>query len=213
MNDMISLAGVISELSSKEYFQSPLHTLRFLRVLNIIHEEALGLASAIENEQLVGSFGHESLKAAQRIRINLDTLRKIGAIEPYDNASDEEAYQLTAIGSLMFSDSVFRRTTEFDLSEETDHILISGPNGAGKFTITFCWDAVPYSGKVDLEGFSSQNLPPDQTWHATIELAFKNAGQVKWTRHNLSSSPCTSSSTAASRSKKVFFIHEGDEGD
>jgi len=53
MNDMTTLAGVISELSSKEYFQSPLHTLRFLRVLNIIHEEALGLASAIENEHTI----------------------------------------------------------------------------------------------------------------------------------------------------------------
>lgn len=46
--------------------------------------------------------------------------------------------------------------TEIDLSGERDHILISGANGSGKSTITFCWGAVLGSGKVDIEGLRSR---------------------------------------------------------
>lgn len=103
--------------------------------------------------------------------------------------------------------------TVIDLAEETDHILISGPNGAGKSTITFCWGAVLYSSKVDLEGLRSQNLPPDQTWHATIELAFKNAGQVKVDAAQFVQFSLHIEQHSGEPIKKVFFIHEGDELD
>ncbi|QDX95882.1 hypothetical protein EEL32_15985 [Brevibacillus laterosporus] len=81
------------------------------------HQEVLQNEYTLFN-QLVDSFGHESLKANQRIKINLDSLRKIGAIEPYIGNSDEEAYQLTAIGSHLFSNSFLRRYAEFSQSNQ-----------------------------------------------------------------------------------------------
>lgn len=69
-------------------------------------------------DQLLDAFGHETTKANQRILINLDPLKKIGAIEDYDTNSQEKAYQLTAIGVHMFSDSFLRRMTEFSQSSQ-----------------------------------------------------------------------------------------------
>lgn len=69
-------------------------------------------------DQILEAFGHETTKANQRILINLDPLRKIGAIEEYETGSQEKAYQLTVIGVNMFSDSFLRRTTEFSQSNQ-----------------------------------------------------------------------------------------------
>lgn len=69
-------------------------------------------------DQLLDAFGHETTKANQRMLINIDQLKKIGAIEEYDTSSQERAYQLTAIGVHMFSDSFLRRTAEFSQSNQ-----------------------------------------------------------------------------------------------
>lgn len=69
-------------------------------------------------DQLLDAFGHETTKANQRMLINIDQLKKIGAIEEYDASSQERAYQLTAIGVHMFSDSFLRRTAEFSQSNQ-----------------------------------------------------------------------------------------------
>ncbi|WP_027415711.1 hypothetical protein [Aneurinibacillus terranovensis] len=69
-------------------------------------------------EQLLNAFGHETTKANQRILMNIDPLKKIGAIEEYDTNSPEKAYRLTAIGVHMFSDSFLRRATEFSQSNQ-----------------------------------------------------------------------------------------------
>lgn len=69
-------------------------------------------------DQLLDAFGHETTKANQRILLNIDPLKKIGAIEEYDTSSQEKAYQLTAIGVHVFSDSFLRRTTEFSQSNQ-----------------------------------------------------------------------------------------------
>ncbi|MGO0059113.1 hypothetical protein ACTID9_03705 [Brevibacillus fluminis] len=69
-------------------------------------------------DQLLNAFGHETTKANQRILLNIDPLRKIGAIEDYDTHSQEKAYQLTAIGVHLFSDSFLRRTAEFSQSHQ-----------------------------------------------------------------------------------------------
>ncbi|WCK56723.1 hypothetical protein PP175_04100 [Aneurinibacillus sp. Ricciae_BoGa-3] len=69
-------------------------------------------------DQLLNAFGHETTKANQRILLNIDPLKKIGAIEEYDTDSQEKAYQLTAIGVHMFSDSFLRRATEFSQSNQ-----------------------------------------------------------------------------------------------
>lgn len=69
-------------------------------------------------DQLLEAFGHETTKANQRILVNIDPLKKIGAIEEYETNSQEKAYQLTAIGVHMFSDSFLRRTAEFSQSNQ-----------------------------------------------------------------------------------------------
>lgn len=69
-------------------------------------------------EQILEAFGHETTKANQKILLNIDPLKKIGAIEEYETDSQEKAYQLTAIGAQMFSDSFLRRTAEFSQSTQ-----------------------------------------------------------------------------------------------
>lgn len=69
-------------------------------------------------DQLLNAFGHETTKANQRLLLNIDPLKKIGAVEEYDTNSQEKAYQLTAIGVHMFSDSFLRRTVEFSQSNQ-----------------------------------------------------------------------------------------------
>ncbi|MUV37852.1 hypothetical protein JNUCC1_01658 [Lentibacillus sp. JNUCC-1] len=81
------------------------------------HQEVLQNAYTLFS-QLVNSFGHESLQVTRRIQANLDPLKKIGAIENVDTDSSEDAYQLTAIGVNMFSDSYLRRYAEFSQSNQ-----------------------------------------------------------------------------------------------
>ncbi|MFC0470135.1 hypothetical protein ACFFHM_06255 [Halalkalibacter kiskunsagensis] len=53
MRDIASLAGVLKDLGSQDAFQSPGEILRFLRIIQLINEEALGLDDPIENEETV----------------------------------------------------------------------------------------------------------------------------------------------------------------
>jgi hypothetical protein len=53
MLDVASLSGVLGELSSQNSFQSPVEILRFLRIIQLINEEALGLDDPIENAETV----------------------------------------------------------------------------------------------------------------------------------------------------------------
>jgi hypothetical protein len=69
-------------------------------------------------DQILDALGHETKKANQRILHNLDPLKKIGAIEEYETTSAERAFQLTAIGVNIFSDSFLRRTAEFSQSNQ-----------------------------------------------------------------------------------------------
>lgn len=69
-------------------------------------------------DQLLEALGHETKKANQRVLLNIDPLKKIGAIEDYETNSSERAFQLTAIGVHLFSDSFLRRTAEFSQSNQ-----------------------------------------------------------------------------------------------
>lgn len=69
-------------------------------------------------DQLLDALGHETKKANQRVLVNIDPLKKIGAIEDYETNSSERAFQLTAIGVHLFSDSFLRRTAEFSQSNQ-----------------------------------------------------------------------------------------------
>lgn len=104
-------------------------------------------------------------------------------------------------------------TIVMDLSGEKDHVLISGPNGAGKSTITFCMGAVLGSGKVDIEGLKSNNMPQDQVWRATIELLFKNAGKVKVDAPEFVQFRLEIEQNPGEPMKKEFYIEEGDQMD
>src|SRR5690606_9516828 len=53
MRDIVSFSGVLKELSDKDYFQSPHQVLRFLRVIQLINLEALGLTDALEDEEQI----------------------------------------------------------------------------------------------------------------------------------------------------------------
>jgi hypothetical protein len=53
MRDIASLSGVLSELGSQNAFQSPSEILRFLKIIQLINEEALGLDDPIENAEMV----------------------------------------------------------------------------------------------------------------------------------------------------------------
>lgn len=70
-------------------------------------------------------------------------------------------------------------TRQISLGNPDDHVLITGPNGVGKSTLTFCIGAILYSAKVDIEGLRSNNLPENKTWHAHLALLFKNEGNTK----------------------------------
>ncbi|MGE7843516.1 AAA family ATPase [Lysinibacillus sp. NPDC093712] len=65
------------------------------------------------------------------------------------------------------------------LGEPDEHILITGPNGVGKSTLTFCLGAVLHSSKVELEGLRSTNLKVNDPWNARITLVFLNEGKTK----------------------------------
>lgn len=53
MKDIATLSGVLSELGSQNSFGSPVDILRFLRIIQLINEEALGLDDPIENAETV----------------------------------------------------------------------------------------------------------------------------------------------------------------
>lgn len=66
--------------------------------------------------------------------------------------------------------------SRISFGEATEHVLITGPNGVGKSTLTFCIGATLCSSKVDIEGLRSSNLPAGKPWYANITFIFKNEG-------------------------------------
>lgn len=53
MKDISSLAGILSDLGAQNFFQTPGEILRFLRLIQLLNEEALGLDDPIESAETV----------------------------------------------------------------------------------------------------------------------------------------------------------------
>ena len=53
MRDIAALAGVLEDLSDQQPFEAPKNVLRFMRVLNLINQEALGISDPIEDEEML----------------------------------------------------------------------------------------------------------------------------------------------------------------
>lgn len=53
MRDLASLAGVLKELSTEKMYDSPIETIRFLNVIQLINEASLGIKDAIDNEEVL----------------------------------------------------------------------------------------------------------------------------------------------------------------
>ncbi|MCM3341217.1 hypothetical protein M3650_21930 [Paenibacillus sp. MER TA 81-3] len=68
--------------------------------------------------QLLEAFGHETLDIRRKMQVNLSALMRIGAITKFESVSEEEAYELTAIGSRMFGNSYLKRFAEFSQSQQ-----------------------------------------------------------------------------------------------
>jgi len=97
-----------------------------------------------------------------------------------------------------------------ELGEADEHIMITGPNGSGKSTLTFCLGAVLASPKVDLEGLRSMNLPEGHTWHAEIEVIFRNAGNHRVDAPEFIAFRLRLEQPPGEAVKKEYWILEGD---
>ena len=51
LRDIAALAGVLEDLSDQQPFEAPKNVLRFMRVLHLINQEALGISEPIEDEE------------------------------------------------------------------------------------------------------------------------------------------------------------------
>lgn len=81
MRDIASISGVLNELHSQQIYQSPLEILRFLRLLQLLNEEALGLARSIGNAEdlfyrYIHHFHDEEPPSIEKINQIINTLAK-----------------------------------------------------------------------------------------------------------------------------------------
>lgn len=53
MKDLASLSGVLKELSTETKYESPKEIIRFINVIQLIHEASLGIRETIENEEML----------------------------------------------------------------------------------------------------------------------------------------------------------------
>lgn len=53
MRDLASLAGVLKELSTEKMYDSPIEIIRFLNVIQLIHEASLGIKGTLSDERMI----------------------------------------------------------------------------------------------------------------------------------------------------------------
>ena len=53
MRDFASLAGVLKELGTEQIYESPIDIMRFLNIIQLLHEASLGITDPIENVEMI----------------------------------------------------------------------------------------------------------------------------------------------------------------
>lgn len=147
MRDVISLAGVMKDLSTEAVFSSPLEMLRFLRIIELIHEESFGLAEPIDHaetlyyrylrrytdqdpptksrvEQIVNMLARNNWVSKQTRQIKMMSVGKRMMDALTRLANDSLAYYLEDdIGR-----SLFQARRDAEISEAYDDKGVSGGN-------------------------------------------------------------------------------------
>ncbi len=142
LRDIIKLSGVLNEL--REYFEEPLKVLHMLQLLNLIHEEALGLEQPLEDANALyyryrNRYGEEPPLSIDRLLNVLEkynwivrTKRRILMMDVGKRlmdtlirlANDSLAYYMRD----EIARSLFQASRDADLSEAYDDKGISGGN-------------------------------------------------------------------------------------
>lgn len=188
MRDIISLAGVMKDLATEAVFSSPLEMLRFLRIIEFIHEEAYGLTERIDNsetlyyryirkykdsdpptkervEQIVSILARNNWVSKQTHQIKMMSVGKRMMDALTRLANDSLAYYLEdEIGR-----SLFQARRDAEISEAYDDKGISGGNRIASM-IRNVQDAIEQLKNRELELLADRHaLPQLELIHTLME--------------------------------------------
>ncbi|MCM3439350.1 hypothetical protein [Metabacillus halosaccharovorans] len=178
MKDISSLAGVLSDLGAQNFFQTPAEILRFLRLIQLLNEEALGLDDPIENtetiyyryrnryddleppskkrvEQIINVLVKNNWISKQTRRIKMRDVGKRMMDALIRLANDSLAYYMNDdIGR-----ALFQARRDADISEAYDDNGISGGNKIASM-IRNVQDAIMLLRERELELLADRNALP-----------------------------------------------------
>ncbi len=178
MKDIATLSGVLSELGSQNSFQSPAEILRFLKIIQLINEVALGLDDPIDNADTVyyryrNRYQDPEPPTKERVEKVINVLVKYNWISKQSRqlkmrdtgkrmmdalirlANDSMAYYMhDDIGR-----SLFQARRDADLSEAYDDHGISGGNKIASM-IRNVEDAIQLLKERELEMLADRNALP-----------------------------------------------------
>ncbi|SDF54620.1 hypothetical protein SAMN04488542_112112 [Fontibacillus panacisegetis] len=178
MRDIAYLVGVLSDLGSLQMFQTPAEILRFLRIIQMINEESLGLDEPIENadtlfyryrnryvdteppsrkkvEQVVGVLVKYNWISRQSRQIKMRDVGKRMMDALIRLANDSLAYYMNDdIGR-----SLFQARRDAELSEAYDDRGISGGNKIASM-IRNVENAIQLMKERELEMLADRNALP-----------------------------------------------------
>lgn len=178
MKDISSLGGVLSDLGTHNFFQTPGEILRFLRLIQLLNEEALGLDAPIENtdtiyyryrnryddleppsrkrvEQIINVLVKNNWISKQTRRIKMRDVGKRMMDALIRLANDSLAYYMNDdIGR-----ALFQARRDADISEAYDDNGISGGNKIASM-IRNVQDAIALLRERELELLADRNALP-----------------------------------------------------
>ena len=188
MKDISSLSGVLSDLGSQNFYQSPIEILRFLRIIQLINEEALGLDEKIENAETLyyrykNRYNDAEPPSKKKVEQIVNILAKYNWISKHTRlikmrdvgkrmmdvlirlANDSLAYHMhDDIGR-----SLFQARRDAEISEAYDDHGISGGNKIASM-IKNVADAIQLMKDRELEMLADRNaLPQLEIIHALMK--------------------------------------------